>query len=181
MADTRSDKKHASNPFQTLARAVIMMGTLVVGALAWCVYGPPPEQLAPLLNKANQLVNQALRGDASGPAGAPHSDTLAAWDDPEAALKMLPTDAWPSAPELAAAPALAGDPALGAPIRQLEELGAHEVAVDAWGQSGLYRCRCVVPVAGSVDFLRNFDAVESTADLAAQRVAADIRAWQAGR
>ncbi len=166
--------------FQTLSRAVIMLGTLVVGGLAWCVYGPPPERLAPILNEASRLVNEALARDGS-PTPDTDRDNLTAWDDPQAAFAALDAvvadgEAWPSA----VAPAIA-TPSTTSPEDQLRQLGAHEVAVDAWGQSGLYRCRCVVPVAGSTDFLRNFDAVEPTAEQAIERVASDVRAWQLGQ
>jgi hypothetical protein len=47
---------------QTLYRLVVMAGTAVVGGMAWQLYGPPPEQLRPLWDRAREAAIEYWNG-----------------------------------------------------------------------------------------------------------------------
>lgn len=188
-------QKSKPSTFETFTRAVIMLGTLVVGSLAWFVYGPPPERLAPVLNRIGHFVAETVQSipGPSAPSTAPKPSGLVPWtgNTPEnlslaevtGQTNAAAAAPWPPAvlrPEpLSETDTPVAD--LAAPETALASLGATEVKLEPWGQSGLYRCQCVVPIEGSPQMVRNFDSIESTPEAASRGVASAIRTWRESR
>ena len=66
--------------------------------------------------------------------------------------------------------------------QRLRELGATYYVLESWGDQGrLYRFRCRMPVAGSANYTRHFEATDADALTAMGKVLADVEAWRAGR
>jgi hypothetical protein len=174
------------NTFQAATRTVIMLGTLAVGIMAWQVYGPPPEQLAPLVNRAIELANESLGREpeptASGtmppPPLMPNADSAAAPLPPAAPLRVDPEVAPASyANEMTQPPPAKSTDAL---LARLHSLGALEAELKPWGATGqAYRCQCRAANPANPTLERRFDAIDSDPRRAVEQVLADLQRWQA--
>lgn len=175
------------NTYLAITRTIIMFGTITVGAMAWKVYGPPPEQLAPIVNRAVELANQTLGRDATSPKSSELSaPRLAAIGD--SVIEPLPGGAPLRVdPEVAPASHFLDIPTHSAPqaanadalLSRLRSLGAVEVEVKPWGATGqTYRCACRMASPSNPTLERNFDAVAANAKSAVEQVLADIEEWR---
>lgn len=195
--------------FKTLYRLIVMAGTCVVATMAWQVYGPPPEQLRPLLSRAEEAVREWWNGselapladevpapfDAAaegltplaGPARQVDSQVApAAWTEPPRLPPLSPPPAAATPAEVAEAPAQTESPqneaTVAAIVDRLRQLGVADYSLSPWGtSSGLYRFRCSAPWGAGGMYHRHFEAVSATPAEAAQRVLADVESWQASR
>jgi hypothetical protein len=177
------------NTYLAVTRTIIMLGTITVGAMAWKVYGPPAEQLAPVVNRVVELANQTLGRGAVQPkpkSSEPPAPRLVAIRD--SVLEPLPGGA-PLRVDREVAPAahfldipthptpqtVSTDALLG----QLHLLGAVDVELKPWGATGqTYRCACRMASAANPTLERNFDAVATDAKSAVEQVLADIEDWR---
>jgi hypothetical protein len=61
----------------------------------------------------------------------------------------------------------------------LQALGATEVRLEPWGNTGqLFRCCAVLPIAGADEVQRHFQSIGANADEVAQEVLAQVSAWK---
>lgn len=73
--------------------------------------------------------------------------------------------------------------ASGAPyiLGRLQELGAKQYGLEAWGPNGeVYRFWCRIPVGESPRVARYFQAIDCSSEEAVARVVAQIEAWRRG-
>lgn len=187
------------SPFQSLLRLGVMGSALFVGVSAYRAYGPPVEELPPLLNQLAARAKEAwVVPHAAGPQ--PAAASVAAAPPQLADLQpLVPGELQPANPtSWDMAPLRRADathrPPLGrgllvtGPTRanlqtlyaELKELGAEDLSLAAWGADGtLHRFACCAPVSGSAGFVRHFDAVESSPEMAIARVCQDLKTWRA--
>jgi hypothetical protein len=184
-----------------------MAGTFVVALMAWHVYGPPIEQLRPLLLRAKEAVSDLWNSsrttqllaeipppaafDPPGPGLAPLEGATRYVDS-----QVAPAAGWSDPPPLsqpgtaASATISVGDPAaidptgaqgsVASAIEGLRSRGVADYSMSQWGtSSGLYRFRCSAPSGTGGMFQRHFEAVSADPAEAARRVLADVEAWQA--
>jgi hypothetical protein len=175
------------NTYLAVTRAIIMFGTITVGAMAWKVYGPPPEQLAPIVNRVVELANQTLGRDAVQPKSSELSAPRLLGIS-EAAIEPLPggvplrvdPEVAPAAhlleiPTHPAAQVAGADVLLG----RLRSLGAVDVDLKPWGATGqAYRCACRLASPANPTLERNFDAIATDAKSAVEQVLTDIECWR---
>ena len=178
-------------------RAVIMLACLVALPIAALFYGPLPPSTRVLLDKALQMGERALNGDASRPqtrlvaaplfpapgsaapaattpvappASSPQQMAISATDPPAA-----PVQVQQNAPPTKAA-------ALQRPIelaKHLQTLGASHYALQQWGPgSELYRFTCRVAIADNPGHNRHFEAVGDDAQTAIRDVIARVESWR---
>jgi hypothetical protein len=174
------------NTYLAVTRTIIMLGTLLVGAMAWKVYGPPPEQLAPIVNRVVELASQTFgHEDDESKAFAVPTESLA--------LTEAPTFPMPSSaplrldPEVAPAAYSQGAKAnVSAPAASTDELlerlrllGAVDAELKPWGGSGqTYRCVCRVASSENPTLERHFDAIAADAQSAVEQVESEIERWR---
>jgi hypothetical protein len=173
------------NKFQAVSRTVIMLGTLVVGILAWQVYGPPPEKLAPLLNRAVEMANKSLGREPEPPSPEtlpppqlmPMDDSVAKPLTPAAQLRVDGEVAPASyASETTHPPAANNTEAL---LLHLRSLGALEPELKTWGSSGnSYRCQCRAANPANPTLERHFDAIDDDPQGAVEQVIAQMERWR---
>ena len=175
------------NTYQAVTRTIIMLGTLAVAVMAWQVYGPPPERLAPFVNRAVELAHQSLGRDKTEPISqelAPPQ--LSAIDDP-LALPLPPGTSLRVDSEVAPATYAQESPTSAtSPIESTNELldrvrtlGAVDAELKPWGATGqTYRCQCRVPSVENPVLERHFDAIATDPRAAVEQVLMEIERWR---
>lgn len=185
-----------------------MAGTVVVATMAWRVYGPPSEQIEPLVDRARQSLAELLKpADESTLAEpgspAPFDDSTpglvqltegrrldaavgpAAWNQPTP-LEGAETPVSPPAlvPDQDSGAGAAGENVeaaaqMSAVYQRLRQLGVEQYGLSPWGTTpGLYRFRCSAPWGSEGAYHRYFEAVSADPLDAAQRVLDDVERWQ---
>lgn len=184
---------------QALLRLAVMVSVVVVSGLAYKVYGPPASEwrslIDPLLQTAQQWASPLPSSDIS-PDQAPaftldesSLGSLQAIEEPEmVALQALP-DVAPFASARQEFSPLSGRGLLSdermpsqvdAMVQKLRSLGADEFNLASWGAEGqMQRFECRAPMPGPAGFVRHFDAIEPSAELAVARVYQDLQHWHA--
>ncbi|MEM6798711.1 MAG: hypothetical protein AAF589_04285 [Planctomycetota bacterium] len=176
-------KASQESPLETFWRAAIMFGTLVVGAMALYVYGPPPEKAAAMIDQVAARVQELLAETNATPpttsptpplaTTAPGSGVQQPAGSPLSPPPLAPWTA-PAEPFRAEAPTN-----FSAITSQLERLGAEDIEVGAWGSAGaLYRVHFAAALPGESGFRRRFDAIAATPAAAATTALADLREWR---
>lgn len=175
-------------------RAFVMIGTLVVGALAYRAYGPQLEKLEPLVSRAQEIAVEAwwpdeLATESEGdidPLAAPEAFAASATPLTRAIVdsEVHPASTWPpsdaapaSPPQLV--PASEGTTEVSEIVRALNELGVTEYSLNPWGDGGnYYRFRCSAPWGDGGRYARQFEAVASKPVDAARQVLQQIEQVQ---
>ncbi|QDU59172.1 hypothetical protein [Aeoliella mucimassa] len=178
---------------QLFYRVTIMLGTLVVGALAYRAYGPQLEKLEPLFNRAKQVLAEAWNEDSPGaetletaetePMGIDQSDFDRGdklqpfpMDQPGGVVKHVDwEDQLPSpieTPEPAPSP-------VASVVRQLESMGVSDCSLNTWGDSGdFFRFRCSLPWISGLGTSVHFEAISEDPADAAQQVLNQVSQWR---
>jgi hypothetical protein len=190
----------AESAVQALLRLCIMLGVLVVGGMAYHLYGPPVGEASALLDRmvttarefmaSNSTASQSPAAIPAPPRTAmalaelrplspgPTYDPMVSATSSMAPLAALPVQLAPMRGKNMAEHALS--PALEALMRQLQSLGAEQFHLAPWGSDGaMHRFECSAPLPGASGFVRHFDAIESDAQLAVSRVLRDVQQWRA--
>jgi hypothetical protein len=175
------------NSYFAITRTIIMFGTIMVGAMAWKVYGPPPEQLAPIVDRVAELAAQAVGREQANPSlSGTHpprqaaSPSLLPLPAPSGASLRVDREVAPAtvanqAPPYAQ-PQSARIDELLAPLRSL---GVVDAELKPWGATGqTYRCACRVASAENPTLERHFDAVAADAQSAVEQVVGEIEQWR---
>ncbi len=203
---------HRMESLKTAFRLVVMLAAIGIGYKAWQHYGPPAEQLKSLALRALDAARSALESpgqhDGGGAAlaadprpmvpafGAP-TPAAAASGQVMQAQALVPTSEFPASapitpPALAQPPvavaentsavAVGTDDRLKSLYARLEQLGAHEPQLAAWGSGGqLYRFSCQASLAGMENLNRHFDAVATEPQAAVEAVVAKVEAWRSSQ
>jgi hypothetical protein len=191
---------------QTLYRLLVMGGTAVVATMAWQLYGPPVEQLRPLWNRARETaldywnspqLQQLADGEPAPFDPSIEGLTPLAGASSQVDSQVAPVAGWSdiaspadgSAPDLDTVPVESvaggddlpvGEATVAAVVERLKVFGVEEYSLTTWGtSSGLYRFRCSTPWGAGGIYHRHFEAISADPGEAAQRVLADVSAWQA--
>jgi hypothetical protein len=178
--------------YQAITRTVIMLGTIAVGIMAWRVYGPPAEKLAPVINRSVEVVNEWLGRMPSEPAIEPlPAPTLRVAEESPPAISL------PIGPPLRVdadiEPAGHSEPIPPSPLHtrlaadsvnvqiedllaQLKRLGAMDTSLQPWGSAGKsYRFQCRLVSAENPTIERHFDAIEADPRAAVEQVLESVR------
>jgi hypothetical protein len=192
--------------FQTLFRAVVMIGVGVVAVKSWHLYGPTNEKVRAVVTQGVEMLRNAVQsrqqatpetlpdprttprvGDAKQPAVSiapapvvmPPTAPLAQTEAP----KLLPDRG--SAPGPASPAPSAVSPIAGAGDRmpelmsRLQKLGAADTNLAPWGSDGrLYRFSCRAPLANVPAMTQHFESVAEQPTAAVEQVLAKVEAWQ---
>jgi hypothetical protein len=154
--------------------------------MAWKVYGPPPEQLAPIVNRVVELARQTFgrRGAKPVPNAPlpqpPALSDLAIQGAPNSAPLRVDPEVAPAA-HVEAAPLNEDSRAVTTDelLARLRSLGAVDAELKPWGTAGqTYRCVCRVPSAENPTLERHFDAIATDAKAAVDQVVAEIERWR---
>ena len=144
-----------------------------------------PRPLAPPLGAptpAPAPVGQVVQAQALVPAS---ELSMAAPFTPPAlapAPSRLPTPDSPSATSPVNLSPPGPNAELQALYSRLEQLGAHDPQLAAWGSSGqLHRFCCEATLAGAANFNRHFEAVAADPQQAVEEVVAKVEAWRAAQ
>ncbi|TWT85205.1 hypothetical protein Pla123a_00110 [Posidoniimonas polymericola] len=182
---------------QALLKLVVMVGIVVVGGMAYHLYGPPAGEASALLDRIVQQARTEYHklqgGDSPSPAvavtplAAPVQDLMPPAPGRLQASELSPVADFsrePMAP-LAPLPALQEPAAEPVPesvkqlVSELRALGAEDIQLTPWGAEGAYhRFACCAPLPGETGFVRHFDAIEPNAPLAVARVCDQVRQWR---
>jgi len=160
-------------------RAALMLSVLVGLPAAWVYYGPLPAGGQKVVNRVVRVVQEAFSRESQPP--------------PSSAIDTAPRYNAP-APAQATSVALQ-QPIIQKPIIQkidaqqveplLAQLRGHGVAeyqLDRWGSEGrLYRFQCQMPLAGSDDHTRQFEAVAEDPIASVRQVVEEVGSWQLAR
>lgn len=173
------------NTFQAATRTVIMLGTLAVAMMAWQVYGPPPEKLAPILDRAFQLANESLGSEPLAPEPSDMSPPRME-EVYEPSTGPLPP-ATPLRVDSEVAPASFINPPSETPsanpealLARLRSLGAVDAELKPWGATGqTYRCQCRAANPANPTLERHFDAISNDPRGAVEQVLVELERWQA--
>lgn len=179
--------------YQAITRTVIMLGTIAVGIMAWRVYGPPAEKLAPVINRSVVVVNEwlgraqpeatveplptpRLRAAEESPSTISlqiSSPPLRVDADVEQASHSEPLPSRPLESQLAAD---AGNAQIEDLLAQLKRLGAKETSLQPWGNAGkAFRFQCRLASAENPTIERHFDAIEGDPRAAVEKVLESVR------
>ena len=187
---------------QSLLKLCILVGVVLVGGMAYHLYGPPAGEATALLDRIVREARLAV-ADWQGvpvaqaaPTPTPAVSQPAHWgagsltSAPPTELQPAPLAAAqpgvhePMAP-LAPLPVATAPSALPTPksveelLEQLRSLGVEDLELSAWGAEGaLHRFACCAPLPGDSGFVRRFDAIEADAQLAVARVFDQVRQWR---
>jgi hypothetical protein len=191
--------------FQTLFRAVVMLGVGVVAVKGWQLYGPTNEKVKSVVTQGVDMLRNAVQSrQATADALPDPRMTPRANDAKQPAVSIAPapvvmpptvplaqTEAPKLLPDRGAAPgpaslapsavspiASAGDrmPEL---ISRLQKLGAADTNLAPWGSDGrLYRFSCRAPLASAPAMTQHFESVAEQPTAAVEQVLAKVEAWQ---
>jgi hypothetical protein len=180
--------------FTTIYRAIVMVAAGVIVVKGWQLYGPTTDEVKSFGIRAVELAHVAW--NKLQPSDV---DPVAASDDPRLAAApraaVIPASVVEPAPLFSAS---SGDDETDAPIKdatsaetadrlpalysRLEELGASDPQLAAWGSSGqMYRFYCRAALGDSPSFARHFEAVAPEPIAAVEQVVAKVEAWRAER
>jgi hypothetical protein len=191
--------------FQTLFRAVVMLGVGVVAVKGWQLYGPTNEKVKTVVAQGVDMLRNAVQsrqqstadalpdprttprvGDTKQPAVSTAPAPMVMPTAPLAqaeAPKLLP-DRGP-APGPASPPPSAVSPIAGVSDRmpelmsRLQKLGAADTNLAPWGSDGrLYRFSCRAPLANAPAMTQHFESVAEQPTAAVEQVLAKVEAWQ---
>lgn len=183
---------------QALLKLVVMVGIVIVGGMAYHLYGPPAGEASALLDRIVHQARVEIQR-LQGPPPAPTAVAAAPAVAPVTSDLTLPAPAGSPSGEMAPLASLRAEPmAPLAPLPKLEEpssqpvpesvqqlvaelreLGAEDIQLTPWGAEGAYqRFACCAPVPGESGFVRHFDAIEPSAQLAVTRVFDQVRQWR---
>lgn len=178
--------------YQAITRTIIMLGTIAVGIMAWRVYGPPAEKLAPIINRSVEVANELLGRTGTGKPSEhlPAPELSVAKESPPAIFR-------PGNPPLRVdtevEPAGHSEPFVPGPLpsrslansnraqiddllAQLKSMGAVDTILQPWGSSGqTYRFQCRVASSEDPAIDRHFDAIDSDPRTAVKRVLESVR------
>ena len=174
---------------QVVYRATVMVGTLIVGALAYRAYGPQLEKLAPVVSRVQELAAAWLTdtdavGDVetdapSAPPANLMTETLPL--TPAEPPRLLDANvqqaaSWETGPPT---PAAAEDHSpVTMVVRALNDLGVTEYSLTPWGDRGqAYRFHCSAPWGHEGRYSRQFEAIAADPAQAAEKVLAEVKAW----
>lgn len=187
--------------FQTVYRLTVVSGVLVCGSMVAYRYGPPPEQLADMIDGAAAMIDkqfaeegESARGDGSDllvtedqglEPVAENEPPLRAWDSElEPASFSQPFTPQPKSKASGPVAQLASAPSshLGDELERqrlvapLLAAGALKADVEPWGQTQkLFRATATQPVGErSSGMMRQLDAVDGTPEGAVARVLAQM-------
>lgn len=175
------------NAYQAITRTIIMLGTLAVGMMAWQVYGPPPERLAPIVNRAMELANQTLGRDEAEPRALEMPPPrLSAIDDPTVLplpermpLRVDPEVAPATHTQASHAAETSPQGSVEELLERLRSLGGVDVEMKPWGATGqAYRCQCRVASVENPALERHFDAIATDPRAAIEQVLAEVERWR---
>lgn len=183
------------SPLRTFYRLAIMLGTLTCVSMAWYRYGPPPGEVADLIDQAAAHVMEL---DASSVPDEQPLAATAAEPAPAFQASNLPPGVAPSEPPRFD-PAVSQATALE-PVRRREVTPVSAVSIEAlererltapllaagasradvvrWGRSEppVYRATAAAAVGDSSTGLeRRLDAIGSTPDEAVERLLDELR------
>lgn len=178
---------------QAAYRATVMIGTLVVGALAYRAYGPQLETLTPLVGRLQELAAEVCWPASTTPqapdvsSGLTHPDRFVASASPLAAIEppqlldanVQPAASWDPPPPPATRTTPSAESPVAVVIRELNERGVSEYSLNKWGSSGeFYRFYCSAPWGDGGRYIRQFEAVAADPAEAAERVLQQVAHWQ---
>lgn len=190
---------------KTLLRAAVMLAAAILIVKGWQFYGPTTQQLKSWTARIAERVHVALSEQPQlAPAaseGAGNSDALRPLPAALPTLVAPPpgrfestefpvvppiasdstTVAGPAATQLAPAVDAASVDSNRMPmlLARLEQLGAVDPQLAAWGSSGnLYRFCCRAAPAGSPRYARHFEAVAEKPLAAVEQVVSKVEAWR---
>ena len=167
---------------QTISRATVMLVTLA--ALAWAaVRFGPIEAIQPLTSRTIELADELLGRPGGRLRRARQPLSRPSWPQPLVLATSRPGNEPLSTISVPLQKVSATGPAtrVSVVVAELESLGAQQVAVDRWGQSGLCRISCELPLPGSSSITQHFESVAVNQADAALKVLSEIRAWHAQR
>lgn len=186
--------------FSTICRAVVMVAVGAVGVKGWHLYGPTNEQVKSAAVHVIELAQTAIQSRQESPAGGTASDPRVA-APPETAPpvgSVSQTEAPRLLPEAARTAGVSSSQAPITPLAErplaspessggrmpelmarLEQLGAAESNLAAWGSGGnLFRFSCRAPLANTPAFTQHFESVASEPVVAVEQVLAKVEAWR---
>ena len=167
---------------QTISRATVMLVTLA--ALAWAaVRFGPIEAIQPLTSRTIELADELLGRLGGRPRRARQPLSRPSWSQPLVLATSRPGNeplSTVSVP-LQKVSATATAVPVSVVVAEIESLGAEQVAVARWGQGGLYRISCELPLPGSSSITQHFESVAVNQADAALKVLSEIRACHAQR
>lgn len=194
---------------RTALRLVVMLMAIGIGYKAWQHYGPPAEQVKSLALRALDAARSALDSESANrdqgaslsadPRPMAIAPALAGPAPPATgqvlqAQALVPVNVLPSPMPIEAPAPLPpsrlppADPPANVtadtdPLKplyaRLEQLGARDQKLSAWGARGeLSRFSCQASFAGIENFNRHFDAVAAEPRAAVEAVLAKVEAWQ---
>lgn len=190
----------SGSPLDALLRLIVMVGVVIVGLMAYHLYGPPLGEASEVLDRIVKAGVEAVDQIAAG-YEQPRPTVSAAPLPTPSGLTLAPTNAFATRPAMpavqleplqmspAALPPLAGDTQSVAPLTEnaasgplldaLAQLGATDFHLAKWGsEGGWQRFECTVSLPGSAGFVRHFDAIEATSQEAIAQVARDVMQWR---
>lgn len=193
LAAQSSQEDPPMQSLQVVYRATVMIGTLIVGALAYRAYGPQLEKLEPVVTRLREMAAEAWSPDTT-------SEPLAELQTPPAEFRaeaeplyvpmrdaqVQPASTFPSEPsplaEVPSADPVDEDPPVSSVVRELNHLGVTEYSLNPWGDGGqFYRFRCQAPWGDGGRYSRQFEAIAADPSEAARQVLAQVQQWQLAR
>ena len=146
-----------THPLKALYRMIVMAGVLAVGSMAAYLYGPPPEQLAGMINDvAHQLDSEPMPVQAEG------SEPLAFLDD-QSTPPIVAIETNPAGPGTTT----------GQLVESIKAAGATDAKIESWGSSGeFYRASAELRVGAMT---KQLDQVASTPEASAAALIAEIQ------
>ncbi len=190
--------------FQTIFRAVVMVGVAAVAVKGWHLYGPTNEQVKAVATQAIEMAQSAIQSRQQASANVPLDPRVAAppasnANQSPSAISGAPvlapqnppltsTEAPKLLPESPSSPAAAillptatpaGSDRMSELMSRLQQLGAADTNLAAWGSSGnLYRFSCRAPLANAPAMTQHFESVAAEPVVAVEQVIAKVEAWQ---
>jgi hypothetical protein len=191
--------------FTTVFRAIVMLSAAIIIVEGWQLYGPSAQQMKSWTAGAVERVHLAL---SERPQLAPATSELASEPKAIEKLPAVsPSILAPSpgrfeATEFPAVPPILPQPVVMAGLAaedliqspqgagidsermpvllaRLEQLGAVDPQLAAWGSSGqLYRFCCRAALADMPTYTRHFESVAEEPLLAVKEVVAKVEAWR---
>lgn len=193
------------NSLKIAYRTVIMLGTLVVGGLAYRAYEPQIRQLDPVLTRVQELASEywsgtdaatedqqplALESPEGFPAGVALSPLALPKEDGPAVYdaQVQPVAKWDEPPALSSAGAappamsslLPSETSVAAIVQRLSAHGVTDYSLSHWGGgSEFYRFQCSAPWGLDGRYSKQFESVANEPAAAAREVLAQVEGWHA--
>jgi len=194
--------------FTTIFRAVVMLVVAAVGVKGWQLYGPTNEQVRTVVAQVVEVVKSRLASPpatapdprtaapplatanpiAPTPGNLSPPATLTPSEPPQLLPNLggnVPPAASPEAAPItpvagsSAPPPAAGDERMTGLMSRLQQLGAADTNLSAWGDGGqLYRFTCKAPLAAAPTMTQHFESVAKEPTAAVEEVLAKVEAWR---